>query len=164
MGTFEDGQKEKSKLLFLNNVAKAASFNGYGACARRRTFPFRADPMFVLITSTLWRDPVARMAKCGKQFLTALVRDGMPTEALWANVVAFDQAAQSELLRLQAGELPMKRNLPRKLWPAGTFCNQHHSEAVGPNRPEGEGENHGCFWEKRWRSNRQDRRRTRATM
>jgi hypothetical protein len=39
MGTFEDGQKEKSKLLFLNNVAKAASFNDYArACATAKRF------------------------------------------------------------------------------------------------------------------------------
>lgn len=58
--------------------------------------------MFVLISGSLWRDPTARQSKAGKQFVTALVKAGTPTEALWCNVVAFDQAAQAELLRLQA--------------------------------------------------------------
>ncbi len=59
--------------------------------------------MFVLITGSLWRDPTARQSKASKQYVTTLVKAGTPQEALWANVIAFDTAAQSELLRLQAG-------------------------------------------------------------
>jgi single-stranded DNA-binding protein len=60
--------------------------------------------MFVLINGSLWRDPVARQSKGGKQFTTALLRAGTPTDAQWVNVVCFDQLAQSELLRLTAGD------------------------------------------------------------
>jgi single-stranded DNA-binding protein len=60
--------------------------------------------MFVLISGTLWRDPAARQSKAGKQFTTALLKAGTPAEALWVNVVCFDQLAQSELLRLTAGD------------------------------------------------------------
>ena len=60
--------------------------------------------MFVLITGSLWRDPTARQSKAGKRYVTTLVKAGTPQEALWANVIAFDTAAQSELLRLQAGD------------------------------------------------------------
>jgi hypothetical protein len=30
--------------------------------------------MFVLVTGSLWRDPIARMSKGGKQFVTALIK------------------------------------------------------------------------------------------
>jgi single-stranded DNA-binding protein len=60
--------------------------------------------MFVLITGSLWRDPAARQSKAGRQFVTALVRAGTQTDTQWCNVVAFDTRAQSELLRLQAGD------------------------------------------------------------
>ena len=60
--------------------------------------------MFVLISGTLFRDPVARMSKADKQFTTALLRPRTPTDATWCNIVAFDTAVQSELLRLAAGD------------------------------------------------------------
>jgi hypothetical protein len=54
---------------------------------------------------SLWRDPVARTAKgSGKTFATALIKSGTPTESIWTNVVAFDEAPKAELLRLKAGE------------------------------------------------------------
>ncbi len=58
----------------------------------------------VLVAGSLWRDPVVRQSKAGKQFATALVKAGTQTETLWVNVAAFDQTAQSELLRLTAGD------------------------------------------------------------
>ena len=56
------------------------------------------------VSETLWRDPAARQSKSGKQFTTALIKAGTQAETLWVNVVCFDTAAQSELLRLQAGD------------------------------------------------------------
>ena len=59
----------------------------------------------VLCNGTLWRDPVARTAKAtGKTFVTGLIKSGTPTEPVWANIVAFDEAAKTELLRLKAGD------------------------------------------------------------
>jgi single-stranded DNA-binding protein len=60
--------------------------------------------MFVLITGQLWRDPATRVSKTGAQYVTALLRAGTATEAQWANIVCFDAAAQSELLRLRVGD------------------------------------------------------------
>jgi single-stranded DNA-binding protein len=60
--------------------------------------------MFVLISGSLWRDPVARQAKNNKQYVTCLLKSGTPTDAQWVNIVCFDQFAQSELLRLKAGD------------------------------------------------------------
>jgi single-stranded DNA-binding protein len=57
-----------------------------------------------LITGTLHRDPVARTAKSGKAFVTALLRSESQGETLWVNAVAFDEVAQARLLRLKAGE------------------------------------------------------------
>ena len=57
-----------------------------------------------LITGTLHRDPVARTAKSGKAFVTALLRSESQGETLWVNAVAFDEVAQAGLLRLKAGE------------------------------------------------------------
>ncbi len=58
----------------------------------------------VLVIGELWRTPVPRQSKAGTAYATALIKGGTPTEPLWANIVAFDQAAQTELLRLAAGE------------------------------------------------------------
>jgi len=60
--------------------------------------------MFILISGALFRDPVARQSKRGKQFTTALIKSGMPNEIQWVNVACFDALAQSELLRLKAGD------------------------------------------------------------
>ncbi len=60
--------------------------------------------MFVLISGALFRDPVARQSKAGKQFATALIKSGTPNEIQWVNVACFDALAQSELLRLKAGD------------------------------------------------------------
>jgi single-stranded DNA-binding protein len=58
----------------------------------------------VLITGTLHRDPVTRTAKTGKAFVTALMRSESQGETLWVNALAFNEAAQTELMRLKAGE------------------------------------------------------------
>jgi single-stranded DNA-binding protein len=60
--------------------------------------------MFVLISGSLWRDPVTRQSKAGKQFVTALLKAGTPSDPQFVNVCVFDQLAQSELLRLTAGD------------------------------------------------------------
>jgi Single-strand binding protein family len=60
--------------------------------------------IFVLIGGTLFRDPAQRMSRVGKQFVTAFIRSGTAADALWCNVIAFDQAAQSKLLRSKAGD------------------------------------------------------------
>jgi hypothetical protein len=49
--------------------------------------------MHVLISGQLHREPQARQSKAGKQFVTALLKSGTPTETTWCNVVAFDSAA-----------------------------------------------------------------------
>jgi single-stranded DNA-binding protein len=61
--------------------------------------------LHVLITGELWKNPATRTAKNGKPYGTALIRSGTPTEGLWCHVVAFDQAPQTELSRLQAGDI-----------------------------------------------------------
>ena len=58
----------------------------------------------VLIIGALHRDPVMRTAKTGKAFVTALLRSESQGKTLWVNAVAFDEAAQAELMRLKAGE------------------------------------------------------------
>ena len=60
--------------------------------------------MFVLISGALFRDPVARMSKANRQFVTALIKSGPPNDCQWCNVACFDALAQSELLRLKAGD------------------------------------------------------------
>jgi hypothetical protein len=44
--------------------------------------------MFVLINGTLHRDPAVRQSKIGKQFTTALLKAGTPTEAQWITLFA----------------------------------------------------------------------------
>ncbi len=60
--------------------------------------------IFVLITGTLHKDAVPRTSQSGKEFTTANVRIEADGQTTWANVIAFDQAAQDELKRLQAGD------------------------------------------------------------
>jgi single-stranded DNA-binding protein len=69
--------------------------------------------MFILINGALFRDPVARMSKANKQFVTALIKAGTPTDTQWVNVVCFDALAQSELLRLKAGDAISVQGLAR---------------------------------------------------
>jgi len=61
--------------------------------------------MFVLISGSLWRDPAARQSKTSGKPFVALLKSGTPTDAQWCNIVAFDTAAQSELLQLFVYEL-----------------------------------------------------------
>jgi len=61
--------------------------------------------LHVLITGELWKNPDTRTAKNGKPYGTALIRAGTPTEGLWCHVIAFDQAPQTELSRLRAGDI-----------------------------------------------------------
>ena len=56
--------------------------------------------MFVLITGTLHRDPIARPGKTGAAFVTANLRYRAGNEAAWASVIAFAEDARTELLRL----------------------------------------------------------------
>jgi single-stranded DNA-binding protein len=57
-----------------------------------------------LATGILWKDPVQRTAKTGSRYATANIRIGSNAESLFVNVIAFDDAAQSELLRLREGD------------------------------------------------------------
>jgi hypothetical protein len=60
---------------------------------------------YVLISGTLHREPVMRTGKeSGRTFWTALVRCETGDVTLWCNVIAFDEAAQAELMRLKAGD------------------------------------------------------------
>ena len=56
--------------------------------------------MFALVSGQLFRDPVSRVAKNGNGYATATLRSA----DTWVNVIAFDDDAQSELLRLEAGD------------------------------------------------------------
>jgi single-stranded DNA-binding protein len=61
--------------------------------------------VYCLLSGLLHREPVMRTGKeSGKVFWTALVRAEVGDAALWANVVAFDEKAQAELMRLHVGE------------------------------------------------------------
>jgi hypothetical protein len=60
---------------------------------------------YVLVSGTLFRDPESRVAKSsGKPFTVATlkVKDGDATS--WWKALAFNEAAQAELLRLRDGE------------------------------------------------------------
>ncbi len=60
--------------------------------------------LHLLATGTLFKDPEQRFSKSGKTFGTATLKCGSGDETSWVKVVAFDQTAQSELLRLTAGD------------------------------------------------------------
>jgi single-stranded DNA-binding protein len=61
--------------------------------------------VYCLLSGLLHRESVTRTGKeSGKVFWTALVRAEVGDAMLWANVVAFDEKAQAELMRLHAGE------------------------------------------------------------
>jgi single-stranded DNA-binding protein len=60
---------------------------------------------YCLVSGLLHREPVMRTGKeSGKVFWTALIRAEVGDATLWCNVVAFDEKAQAELMRLHAGE------------------------------------------------------------
>jgi single-stranded DNA-binding protein len=68
---------------------------------------FGSEPMsaYCLVSGLLHREPVLRTGKeSGKVFCTALLRCETGDATLWCNVVAFDERAQAELMRLHAGE------------------------------------------------------------
>jgi len=73
------------------------------ACHAERRLDMSA--LHVLITGELWKNPATRTAKNGKPYGTALIRSGTPTEGFWCHVIAFDQAPQTELSRLRAGDI-----------------------------------------------------------
>jgi single-stranded DNA-binding protein len=60
--------------------------------------------LLALIAGQLWRDPVARESKSGKQFSTASIRAGTPTEPVWVKIIVFSETAQAELMRLKDGD------------------------------------------------------------
>jgi len=58
----------------------------------------------VLVTGILHKDAVERISQNGNPYVTCSVRTDQDGQTLWANVICFDEAAQAELLRLQAGD------------------------------------------------------------
>lgn len=61
--------------------------------------------MFVLLTGVLHKAAVPRTSHSGKEFTTANIRVEQDGTTQWVNVIAFDQAAQDELKRLDAGDV-----------------------------------------------------------
>jgi single-stranded DNA-binding protein len=62
--------------------------------------------VFVLVTGTLFKDPEQKTSsKSGRAFVSAVVKiGGENNDAEFWSVTAFSQSAQSELLRLNAGD------------------------------------------------------------
>jgi single-stranded DNA-binding protein len=60
--------------------------------------------LHLLSTGTLFKDPKQLVSKSGRPFATATLKCGTGDEISWIKIVAFDQAAQAELLRLRAGD------------------------------------------------------------
>ncbi|MCX7108851.1 MAG: single-stranded DNA-binding protein [Proteobacteria bacterium] len=58
----------------------------------------------VLLTGVLHKDAVARTSQNGNQYVTCTVRVEQDGQTVWANVICFDDLAQGELLRLNAGD------------------------------------------------------------
>jgi hypothetical protein len=57
--------------------------------------------MFILITGQLWRDPVTRTGKNDTTFVTATMRYRAGNqETGWVSLIAFQDLAQAELMRL----------------------------------------------------------------
>jgi single-stranded DNA-binding protein len=60
---------------------------------------------YCLLCGILHRNPTLRTGKeSGHAFMTALLRCETGENTLWANVAAFDESAQAELLRLKTGD------------------------------------------------------------
>ena len=58
----------------------------------------------VLISGKLLRDPVRKMSKAEKPFVTATLREGDGEAVTWWTVLAFAEEAIEELARLKAGD------------------------------------------------------------
>ncbi len=60
---------------------------------------------FVLISGMMFRDPETRVAKSGRPFVAATMKvSDSGGEVSWWRVVAFNEAARDELMRLSDGE------------------------------------------------------------
>ncbi len=57
-----------------------------------------------LVTGILHKDAVSRISQNGGSYVTCSVRAEQDGQTLWANVICFDEVAQGELLRLNAGD------------------------------------------------------------
>ena len=58
----------------------------------------------VLISGTLFREPEQRTSKAGKPFVTATIRAKDGDSWQWWKVLAFQECAQAELMRLTDGD------------------------------------------------------------
>jgi len=58
----------------------------------------------VLLTGILHKNAVSRISQNGNAYVTCSVRVEQDGQTIWANVICFDEAAQAELLRLNAGD------------------------------------------------------------
>jgi hypothetical protein len=61
--------------------------------------------MFVLVTGTLHRDPIARTGKNGAEFVTANLRYRVGQETAWASIIAFVEDVRAELMRLHEDDV-----------------------------------------------------------
>ena len=57
-----------------------------------------------LISGRLQRDPERKVAKSGKPFVTAVLREGDGEAVNWWNVLTFSESAADELMALKAGD------------------------------------------------------------
>ncbi len=58
----------------------------------------------VLLTGVLHKNAVSRTSQNGNGYATCSVRVEQDGQTIWANVICFDETAQAELLRLNAGD------------------------------------------------------------
>ncbi len=59
---------------------------------------------FVLVTGTIFHKPEQRTAASGKPYVTAKIKAAAGNEIQFWSAVAFSEAAQAELLRLDEGD------------------------------------------------------------
>jgi hypothetical protein len=58
----------------------------------------------VLVSGKLWRDPERKTTKTGRPYTSAALRDGQGDDAVWWKLLAFNEAAAEEPLRLRDGD------------------------------------------------------------
>lgn len=57
-----------------------------------------------LVQGELHKDPIQRTSASGKTFVTCNIKSTSDGETVWCSVITFSEDAQTELLRLRAGD------------------------------------------------------------
>ena len=60
--------------------------------------------IYVLLTGVLHKEAVSRVSQNGNSYVTCTVRVEQEGQTVWANVICFDELAQGELTKLNAGD------------------------------------------------------------